>query len=669
MKLSHSALLLLFGVQLVTASQNRLQKMIRSLPQAKQVTQSCTTAIDRFKAALPDYKTIVQSSSNFWSDGQFPADGSSIQWTGTKYSSNGLISYAGNKWERLNNLCPECTLFGTSDYLNDITQGGLGDCYYLAGISAVAEINSRFEKVFVNPQVNWAGLYAFNVYIRGIPHVMVVDDSIPAGQYGKKPVFAGLGGDNSIWGPLLEKAWAKANTNYEQIIGGQPFEAFSFLASVPNNNFKIASLNATSIWTKVSQADGKNWIMSISTPSAPNGDKDKCKFNLACAHAYSLLAVSTVYNADRTQSINLFKIRNPWRKDADYSGSYADGSSLWLSAGADGKTYAQQVGLVIADDGVFYMTSEEVLQSFDDLNIGQYTENFVTSWYDKRDDQVANENTPAIYKFTLNEPTPMYIRSTLYSKRMYPISCKPDQANIKLILEDAFGKQLNYYWSNEQSYSYINLVDAPLNVGTYTLKFYPQWTAVDVKDYGIVIDAPRDIVITDVNGQASRLTAHDFSNKELKAIVAQAPKPEKPKLPDISQTGAAYDLTGNLDQDILKIRYSSSLPITNQRKGTYLTGSSSTLIGGVRYGLAMFMGTLREDITYTSTLTVTTKPGHIFKFSPGNDKCTVTNNGDDEIKCTCLIKPDTYPKECLLVVITKEGEGYSNSYSASAKSS
>lgn len=79
------------------------------------------------------------------------------------------------------------------------------------------------------------------------------------------------------------------------------------------------------------------------------------------------------------------------------------------------------------------------------------------------------------------------------------------------------------------------------------MKFYPQWTAADVKDYGIIIDAPRDIAITDVNGQISRLTAHDFSNKDLKANVAQVPKAEKPKLPDISQTGAPYDLTGNLD--------------------------------------------------------------------------------------------------------------------------
>jgi len=49
---------------------------------------------------------------------------------------------------------------------------------------------------------------------------MVVDDSIPAGTLGKKPVFAGFGSDGSIWGPLLEKAWAKTNVNYEMTEGG-----------------------------------------------------------------------------------------------------------------------------------------------------------------------------------------------------------------------------------------------------------------------------------------------------------------------------------------------------------------------------------------------------------------------------------------------------------------
>jgi hypothetical protein len=35
-------------------------------------------------------------------------------------------------------------MFGSQNYLSDIAQGALGDCYFLAGAAAVAEVDSRF---------------------------------------------------------------------------------------------------------------------------------------------------------------------------------------------------------------------------------------------------------------------------------------------------------------------------------------------------------------------------------------------------------------------------------------------------------------------------------------------------------------------------------------------
>jgi len=35
-------------------------------------------------------------------------------------------------------------MFGTKDYLSDIKQGAIGNCYFMAGAAAVAENDSRF---------------------------------------------------------------------------------------------------------------------------------------------------------------------------------------------------------------------------------------------------------------------------------------------------------------------------------------------------------------------------------------------------------------------------------------------------------------------------------------------------------------------------------------------
>ena len=65
---------------------------------------------------------------------------------------------------------------GLGDSSNDIGQGGSGDCYYLAAIAALSENEQRLDYNFVTKEVNPTGLYAFNVWVRGVPNIMSVDD-------------------------------------------------------------------------------------------------------------------------------------------------------------------------------------------------------------------------------------------------------------------------------------------------------------------------------------------------------------------------------------------------------------------------------------------------------------------------------------------------------------
>ncbi|CDW75517.1 calpain family cysteine protease containing protein [Stylonychia lemnae] len=667
MRLTLAFALLLIGTT-SAHYKSRIQKFIHSLPQmqqAKQVEQSCTSNIKRLNQELTNptnYQSIAKNSDKFWNDTSFPADSTSIQWSGS-YTQNRIPQYLNTKWSRLNNLCDNCTMYGTSDYLNDIDQNALADCYYLAGIAALAEVNSRFEKVFVNPEVNWAGIYAFNVFIRGIPHVIVVDDAVPAGLTQKRPIFAGFGLDGAMWGPLLEKAWAKTNVNYERIEIGYPFEAFDFLSNAPHQYITISSANKEAIWSKVLDADNRNFIMSLGTPSSPGGDKDLCNYSLACGHAYSLLSVKILESADRKTQTRVLMLRNPWRSEGLFNGSLADGSALWFTQGPNGKTWADEVKLVISNDGVFYMTLDEVINSFNYLNVFEWRENFVTSWYDKRDDQVSSKTTPSIYKFTLTESTPLQIRVLPYPSRMYPVVCKNKQAIFKLILKDSVGKTLNSIYYNETAYNYISLIDNPLAAGTYTLQFYAEWDINDVRDYGIIINSPKDIAILDANNQISRPTSHDFTSKNLKPTVAQAPKPPKPELPSIVRNKPAYRMSGNLNADLAGLRYSESFIIKNT-DGIHLQGSQATLVGK-RYEIVYFQGTQSEEHNYNATVSIITSPGYSYIFTQGNDKCSATKNaatGEETIQCKCNIAYDQYPKECMLALLTIEGAGYKTSF-------
>lgn len=85
------------------------------------------------------------------------------------------------RWDRARNIVPHAQTFGEKNEPWDISQGELGDCYFLASCSAIAERDERIRKIFV-PEV-WSypqdGVYAFNVYVRGKPTVVTIDDYLP----------------------------------------------------------------------------------------------------------------------------------------------------------------------------------------------------------------------------------------------------------------------------------------------------------------------------------------------------------------------------------------------------------------------------------------------------------------------------------------------------------
>ena len=60
-----------------------------------------------------------------------------------------LRDYAFLEWARAQDILPGRTLFGNGISPDDINQGSLGNCWFLAAISAIAEKPGRMEKVFL----------------------------------------------------------------------------------------------------------------------------------------------------------------------------------------------------------------------------------------------------------------------------------------------------------------------------------------------------------------------------------------------------------------------------------------------------------------------------------------------------------------------------------------
>ena len=67
---------------------------------------------------------------------------------------------------------------------NDINQGQLGDCYFLAALSSLAEFEDRVRALFVTQEVNAAGIYMVNFFINGNETPIIVDDYLPVNRNG-----------------------------------------------------------------------------------------------------------------------------------------------------------------------------------------------------------------------------------------------------------------------------------------------------------------------------------------------------------------------------------------------------------------------------------------------------------------------------------------------------
>lgn len=116
----------------------------------------------------------------------------------------------------------------------------------MVAASAMAEKPKRLEKVFLNQKADVYGMYAVNLYTLGVPHTIVVDDFLPLSRVKDKDgnptneystIFGHVAEDGSLWGAILEKAFAKLHGNYARLVAGDPREATRALNGSPSIHF------------------------------------------------------------------------------------------------------------------------------------------------------------------------------------------------------------------------------------------------------------------------------------------------------------------------------------------------------------------------------------------------------------------------------------------------
>ena len=149
-----------------------------------------------------------------FTDEDFPPTTRSLIGVNAKLTEDPPSSFSSLKWKRLGEF-PKVSVGdpifrGISP--NDVRQGILGNCYFVAAVCGLAEYPSNIKRLFENEEVNEWGVYSLWFFVNGEWKNVIIDDYIPVNE-NEKMVFM-TSKTNQLWVPLLEKAYAKAYGGY-----------------------------------------------------------------------------------------------------------------------------------------------------------------------------------------------------------------------------------------------------------------------------------------------------------------------------------------------------------------------------------------------------------------------------------------------------------------------
>lgn len=294
-------------------------------------------------------------------------------------------------WERISKITSEyylCRIIQKDDeLLDDVIQGKLGDCYFLSALNALAEkpkrildlIPKSFEENNINniknnnnnlKTNNKEGVLRVYCYINGLKKEIVMDDYFPVEIIDKevKLCFSSIESKSkNIWPLMFEKAWAKLNYSYYNIINGNVSQALEFLTPAPIDiYFHDSEHDVTDLFSKIKFADENDYIICCDISDKPNETQFNrlSELGLLTNHAYSIISVHNLRTGER-----LLKIRNPWGS-FEWNGAWSDSSLLWTPEARREVNYpvkSKNIKLDTEesdDDGFFFMEYSDYIRFF-----------------------------------------------------------------------------------------------------------------------------------------------------------------------------------------------------------------------------------------------------------------------------------------------------------------
>ncbi|KAI0128978.1 hypothetical protein BJ170DRAFT_356019 [Xylariales sp. AK1849] len=287
--------------------------------------------------------------------------------------------------KRVHEIFDRPTFMKTTDGC-DVKQGSLGDCWLIASLSALANVEDGIKRICVEYDTR-IGIYGFVFWRDGEWVYSIVDDKLyltspnwdspslqrdllnqidresedaeqvyrRTYQTGSKALFFGSNKDqNETWLPLMEKAYAKVHGDFSSLTGGWIGEGLEDLSGGVTTELLASDiLDLDAFWDDELSKVNEEFLFGCSTGLLDGGYGERN--GIREGHAYVVMDARTLKNGER-----LVKLRNPWGKlkKGIWDGPWSDGSKEWT------KEAQEELGHTFGNDAVFWIRYEDLLRKY-----------------------------------------------------------------------------------------------------------------------------------------------------------------------------------------------------------------------------------------------------------------------------------------------------------------
>merc|ERR1711957_328782 len=218
--------------------------------------------------------------------------------------------------------------------------------------------NGNIKKMIRSREINSQGYY--EIYFFDVDRkkkIMYIDDSFPTEK-------TNLDADrhyysdcvsNEIWLQILEKAFAKYEGGYSNIMDGNIINELYFFTGALSFRYEVTDPNS---WDNLKASGNPSTITLATMKKDQTNEIDGIGM---FDNVFSILNVGEYYNADTNKNIKLIKMRNLKVNSTNNIYSYSRKSNKWT----DELKKFFNTDNAFKDERVFFMTFEEFKRDFD----------------------------------------------------------------------------------------------------------------------------------------------------------------------------------------------------------------------------------------------------------------------------------------------------------------